>query len=99
MTVLVDVINESTKISDSEILAMIPAFQIQWNRDLQFIWKVESSHFSFIKKGAKPTSGSWWMVFLDNSDQAGALAYHDLTNEGLPISKVFVETILQDNDL
>ena len=28
-------------------------------------------------------AGSWWVVFLDNSDQAGALAYHDLTNEGL----------------
>jgi hypothetical protein len=39
---------------------------------------------------------SWWIVFLDNSDQAGALAYHDLTNTGLPISKVNVKTILAD---
>ena len=37
------------------------------------------------------------MVFLDNSDQAGALAYHDLTDEGWPISKVFVKTIVGDN--
>ena len=29
-------------------------------------------------------------------DQADALAYHDLTNEGLPISKIFVKTILAD---
>jgi hypothetical protein len=36
-------------------------------------------------------------VFLDDSDQASALAYHDLTDEGLPISKVFVKTILADN--
>ena len=36
-------------------------------------------------------------MFLDNSDQAGALAYHDLTNEGLPLSKVFVKTIQADN--
>jgi hypothetical protein len=43
-----------------------------------------------------PPSGSWWLVFLDNSDQANALAYHDLTNEGLPISKVFVKTIQAD---
>ena len=33
-------------------------------------------------------------MFLDDSDQADALAYHDLTNEGLPISKVFVKTIV-----
>jgi hypothetical protein len=36
-------------------------------------------------------------VFLDDSDQAGALAYHDVTNEGLPISKVFVKTIQGDH--
>jgi len=40
--------------------------------------------------------GAWALVFLDNADQAGALAYHDLTPDGLPISKVFVETILRD---
>ena len=33
---------------------------------------------------------------MDNSDQADALAYHDLTNEGLPISKVFAKTLMQD---
>jgi len=47
----------------------------------------------FIPKNQMPAAGSWWLVFLDNSDQAGALAYHDLTNDGLPISKVFVKTL------
>ncbi len=44
-------------------------------------------------------SGAWAMVFLDNADQPGALAYHDLTPDGLPISKVFVKTTLADNQL
>ncbi len=43
--------------------------------------------------------GAWAMVFLDDADQAGALAYHDLTPDGLPISKVFVKTTLDDNQL
>ena len=30
------------------------------------------------------------MVFLDDADQPGALAYHDLTPDGLPESKVVV---------
>jgi hypothetical protein len=30
------------------------------------------------------------MVFLDDADQEGALAYHDLTPDGMPQSKVFV---------
>src|SRR5712691_10419831 len=36
--------------------------------------------------------GAWAVVFLDNADQPGALAYHDLSPDGLPQSKVFVKT-------
>jgi hypothetical protein len=43
--------------------------------------------------------GAWAIVFLDDADQPGALAYHDLTPEGLPLSKVFVRTTLANNDL
>lgn len=42
-------------------------------------------------------AGAWAMVFLDDADQPGALAYHDLTPDNLPVSKVFVKTTL-DND-
>lgn len=42
---------------------------------------------------------AWAVVFLDNSDQANALAYHDLTDQGLPLSKVFVKTTLAAGDL
>jgi hypothetical protein len=43
--------------------------------------------------------GAWAMVFLDDADQPGALAYHDLTPDGLPVSKVFVKTTLDDKQL
>ncbi|HLQ38618.1 MAG TPA: hypothetical protein VK348_12495 [Planctomycetota bacterium] len=43
--------------------------------------------------------GAWAIVFLDDADQPGALAYHDLTPDGLPQSKVFVRTTLQNGDL
>ena len=43
--------------------------------------------------------GAWAMVFLDNADQPGALAYHDLTPDGLPVSKVFVKTTLDNKEL
>jgi hypothetical protein len=42
---------------------------------------------------------AWAMVFLDDADQPGALAYHDLTPNGFPLSKVFVRTTLQNHDL
>jgi hypothetical protein len=85
------VLNESTAISDADICAMLPAFSQQWNIDLQPIWGVGDANFTFVPKDQSPATGSWWVVFLDDSDQADALAYHDLTNEELPISKVFVK--------
>jgi hypothetical protein len=91
------VINASTAISDAKVQEMLPAFNQQWNQDLDPVWGVGSAKFTFIPKNQQPPAGSWWVVFLDDSDQAGALAYHDLTNEGLPLSKVFVKTLLADN--
>jgi peptidoglycan hydrolase-like protein with peptidoglycan-binding domain len=41
-------------------------------------------------------SGCWGILFLDDADAADALGYHDLTPEGLPLSKVFVRTTLND---
>jgi hypothetical protein len=43
--------------------------------------------------------GAWAMVFLDNADQAGELAVHDLTPDGLPQARVFVKTTLDNGDL
>ena len=90
------VINQSTVVADADVQAMLPAFDHQWNKDLEPIWGVEPATFTFVPKTQPPAAGTWWVVFLDDSDQAGALAYHDLTNDGLPISKVFVKTIQAD---
>ena len=95
--VQIAVINESTAISDADVQNMISAFGQQWNHDLAPVWGLDTATFSFVPKNQQPAAGTWWVVFLDNSDQAGALAYHDLTNEGLPISKVFVKTLVGDH--
>lgn len=90
------VINESTAIADADVQNMIAAFNTQWNNDLNSVWGVGAATFALNSKQQSPPAASWWVVFLDNTDQANALAYHDLTNEGLPISKVFVKTIQAD---
>src|SRR2546425_12583008 len=38
--------------------------------------------------------GAWALAFLDRADVANALGYHDLTPDGLPLSKVFVKSTL-----
>jgi hypothetical protein len=41
-------------------------------------------------------AGSWAMAFLDTADEPGALGYHDLTPDGLPLAKIFTQTTLRD---
>jgi len=43
--------------------------------------------------------GAWAVAFLDDADVQGALAYHDVTPDGLPLSKVFVKTTLKNHEL
>jgi hypothetical protein len=90
------VINESTAVADGDLQAMLPAFDQQWNRDLKEIWGVDAASFAFVPRGHVPGAGTWWVVLLDDSDQACALAYHDLTNDGLPMSKVLLRSVLDD---
>src|ERR1700674_639079 len=42
---------------------------------------------------ARPSD--WQFIYFDDADAAGALGYHELTQDGQPISKVFVKTTLQ----
>jgi hypothetical protein len=91
--------NEATAISDADVQVMIPALAQQWNSDLVPVWGVDPVNMTWFDKSSTPSPGMWWCVFLDDSDQADALAYHDLTSEGLPIAKVFAKTILADNAL
>jgi hypothetical protein len=90
------IINACTALDDQEIQAAVPALQTQVRRDFAPAWGVDAD-LVFVPKGQEPPGGCWWLVILDNSDLAGALGYHDLTNEGLPAGKVFAATDKQLN--
>ncbi len=87
-SIKVAIINASTVLKDGQVKAAVPALQTQVHRDFAPAWGIDAD-LSFVSKGAKPPSTSWWLTILDNSDQAGALGYHDLTKAGLPMGKVF----------
>jgi hypothetical protein len=90
----VAVINASTVLQDAQVQAIVPALQTQVHRDFAPLWGVDAD-LTFVGHGATAPSGSWWLTVLDNSDQAGALGYHDLTDEGLPAGKSFAGTDIQ----
>ncbi|MEX8521049.1 MAG: hypothetical protein AB3X44_21300 [Leptothrix sp. (in: b-proteobacteria)] len=93
------VMNESSLISDYEVQDMLPAFSQQWNQDLSPVWGLEAATFEFVPANTPATPGTWWLVFLDQSDHARALAYHDLTNDKQPLAKVFVKSLREANEL
>ena len=90
----VSIINESTVLDDSQVSAAVTDLQTQVRTDFAPAWGVDAD-LTFVPKGASPARGSWWLAVLDDTDQANALGYHDLTSEGLPEGKVFAGTDLK----
>ena len=88
-------INESTDVSDADVANLVPALQKQVRGDFAPAWGVDAD-LRFVPRGENPKPGEWWVVILDNADQAGVLSYHDVTMEGLPLGKVFARTTRLD---
>jgi hypothetical protein len=78
-----------------DIDALIGAMQTFVDAHVSPVWGTPAT----LVRSKGYIAGHWAMVFLDNADQPGALAYHDLTPDGLPQAKVFVRTTLQNGDL
>lgn len=89
----VAVLNQSTSVADADVEAAVSALQTQVHRDFAPAWGVDAD-LHFVAAGSKPPVSSWWLVFLDDSDQPGALGYRDLTTDGLPMAKVFIRSAL-----
>lgn len=74
---------------------LVSALRVYVNRYVVPVWGTPAR----LVKSHDFVPGAWAVVFLDDADAPGALAYHDLTPEGLPLSKVFVRTTLDDGGL
>jgi hypothetical protein len=91
----ISVLNNSTVVTDDEIKSAIPNFQAALDEDFSPFWAA-SAKLLFVPKDQAPPSRSWWIAIMDNSDVQDALGYHDLTNDGQPIGKVFAKTDLDN---
>ncbi len=92
-------INLSTSLSQASAQQIVSALAIQVAQDFAPAWGRNALLYLAPAGQKVPTPGYWTIGFFDNSDQAGALGYHDITAEGLPLGKIFVETTLSAGDL
>jgi hypothetical protein len=93
-SIQISVINATTVLADNEIQPVVDALQKQVNNEFRLAWGIDAK-LTFVPNGIQPPEGTWWLTMLDDSDQAGALGYHDVTTEGLPLGKVFAGTDLK----
>lgn len=94
MRIQVALINQSDDLSSAALGTIKTALQHQVNQDFAPAWGVMAELIA-VPKNENPPPEAWWLVFLNDSDQAGALGYHDLTPDLHPVSKVFVATDLK----
>lgn len=90
------IVNVSTVVSDAEAAAASAAIEIQINRDFAPIWGTDQVKLTPFTKTATIPPGWWELVIADNSDQAGALGYHETTVNGDPIGYVFAKDTKSD---
>lgn len=82
----VQVLNRSSALSDDEVLRIVAALHKQVVRHWGPHWHTTATLTT------RRVERAWRLVFLDDSDQAGALGYHDLTDRGRPQGLVFART-------
>jgi hypothetical protein len=92
----VAILNASTVLTDAQLAPVVAACAKQVLNDFGPVWGI-AANVTFVPKGSQPPAGAWQLVVLDDSDQAGALGYHDLTKDGLPMGKVFARTDLNNH--
>lgn len=86
--------NRATTPLGVDFAALVAAMQVYVDQYVAPVWGTPAK----LVKSKGYIKNAWAIVFLDDADQPGALAYHDLTPDGLPQSKVFVRTTLQNHD-
>jgi hypothetical protein len=88
-TPLIVVQNESTVLTDAEVQNAIPAFQAAVAYDFRPYWDAGAT----LVFGVSPVpAGAWVYVIRDDSDQPGALAYHDVDQSDTPVMFNFAKT-------
>jgi hypothetical protein len=87
---VIAVTNASTCLSDAQVEAVLPALQKQVSEDFKAYWEIDCT-LEFLAKNQPLAQGWWQIAIVDNPDEAGALGYHELTNHGLPLGKIFAK--------
>jgi hypothetical protein len=77
-------INANTVLTDDQVQAAVPAVQTQVHRDFAPPWEINAGQ-NFVPSGASPDPRL--RCLRARQDQAGALGYHDVTDQGFLLAR------------
>jgi hypothetical protein len=92
MGVRIAVVNRSSLLGAGDASRVADALGKQLADDYSPVWGLEAEIVVAARPEAIPAT-TWQLVILDDSDQANALGYHELTKSGAPLGKVFVRSV------
>lgn len=92
--ITIAILNESTVLADDQVASIASALQTQVSRDFAPAWGIDAQ-LTFVPKGQPSPAGVWPLAVLDDSDQAGALGYHEVQSD-LPYGLAFARSDIED---
>ena len=87
----VAVINDSTVLTDRQVQDVVPVLEFQVHKHFSRAWGIDAD-LRFVPRPQEPGADEWQLVILDDSDRGEDLGYHELTNTGQPLCKVFARS-------
>lgn len=94
----ISIVNQSTLFKDADLPVLANALQFQVLSHFYPIHGI-SARIYYTPTGKNPSPDHWVLALLDDSSQANALGFHDISPDGSPLGKVFVRTTLAANEI
>lgn len=95
LPIKVALVFENTEDPHCGLTGLAAALQRQANEHAGPAWGLPPIE---VYPSARVSPGHWGLVLLDDADQADALGYHEVTDVGLPLGRVFVRPTIAVGD-
>jgi hypothetical protein len=92
---IIDIKNYDHSLDHSDVRDWVTGIQIQCDRDFQPVYGV-TAILNLLGTTKSPDHSHWICAILDKSDVDNALGYHDVTDNGNPLIKVFAGDDIRD---
>jgi len=85
------VVNNTTTLSDADVQLACQALQLQITDDFAPLWGRDATVVA-VPRGGPDSVGAWVIYLQDDISVQGALGYHDVTSDEVPLAYVGVNT-------